>query len=197
MRESSGLANKLIHEIEAVKDSDRNLIIAIDGDCCSGKTTLAKKLAEQFSCNIIHIDDFYLPIHLRSENRFKQPGRNIHWERLLDEVLSPLQDGQKVKYCKYIPEKKAFSSEITLEAKPLTIVEGTYALLPELQHFYSIKVNLSVDLITQYKRIEKREPSEKVNQFKRIWIPKSKTYLDMYDIENNSDFNFDTSETII
>ena len=40
-------------------------ILAIDGRCASGKTTLAGELQKRQACNVIHLDDFYLP-RLRS-----------------------------------------------------------------------------------------------------------------------------------
>ena len=36
------------------------VIVAIDGKCTSGKTTLASKLAELYDCNVFHMDDFFL-----------------------------------------------------------------------------------------------------------------------------------------
>ena len=39
---------------------DKPLLVAIDGRCASGKSTLAKDLQKQLDCNVIHMDDFYL-----------------------------------------------------------------------------------------------------------------------------------------
>ena len=36
------------------------VIVAIDGSCTSGKTTLATHLAEIYDCNVFHMDDFFL-----------------------------------------------------------------------------------------------------------------------------------------
>ena len=42
---------------------DKPLLVAIDGRCASGKSTLAKDLQKQLDCNVIHMDDFYLQPH--------------------------------------------------------------------------------------------------------------------------------------
>ena len=43
------------------------LVLALDGRCGSGKTTLANTLARQFPASItLHTDDFYLPPAQRS-----------------------------------------------------------------------------------------------------------------------------------
>ena len=45
-------AKKQIDELLAAKNT---VIVAIDGKCTSGKTTLASKLAEIYDCNVFHI----------------------------------------------------------------------------------------------------------------------------------------------
>ena len=53
---------KKIDELLTQKDM---VVVAIDGKCTSGKTTLASKLAEIYDCNVFHMDDLFL----RSEQR--------------------------------------------------------------------------------------------------------------------------------
>ena len=53
--------------------SQKPYILAIDGRCASGKTTLANELSQSLSCNVVHMDDFYLPFALRTPERMAQP----------------------------------------------------------------------------------------------------------------------------
>ncbi|MCL1877401.1 MAG: hypothetical protein FWF80_00945, partial [Defluviitaleaceae bacterium] len=62
-------------------------VIAIDGRSASGKTTLASELAAQTGASVIHMDDFFLPQDLRTEERLNTPGGNVHHERFASEVL--------------------------------------------------------------------------------------------------------------
>lgn len=74
------------------KEIDKNIInkhlfiIAIDGDCASGKTTLANLIAKHYSANIIHMDDFF-PTNTNEKDdnidytRFKRKLL-IHWEMI-------------------------------------------------------------------------------------------------------------------
>ena len=72
------------------KGQGHNLaFVAIDGRCASGKTTLAGQIQAAAQCNMVHIDDFYLPFSLQTEERMAQPGGIIDFDRLLSEVLFP------------------------------------------------------------------------------------------------------------
>ncbi len=48
--------------------------LAIDGPCASGKSTLAKTLADIYRCPVVHMDDFFLQPHQRTPERLAQPG---------------------------------------------------------------------------------------------------------------------------
>ena len=60
-------------------------IVAIDGACCSGKTTLAQALGQALQAPVFHMDDFYLPFALRTPQRLQMPGGHMDWERLAQE----------------------------------------------------------------------------------------------------------------
>ena len=72
---------------------DKPLLVAIDGRCASGKSTLAKDLQKQLDCNVIHMDDFYLQPHQRTTKRLREPGGNVDYERFETEVLQPMLTG--------------------------------------------------------------------------------------------------------
>ena len=73
--------------IDNIKVKDR-VIVAIDGRCASGKTTVGTRLAELLCADIIHIDDYYLPMSERCENWKDIIAGNIDIERLKSEVLA-------------------------------------------------------------------------------------------------------------
>ena len=62
----------------------RPLVLALDGRCGSGKTTLANGLAAQFpGCTLLRTDDFYLPPARRSPDWAHTPCANMDLSRLL------------------------------------------------------------------------------------------------------------------
>ena len=71
--------NRLITVQNAIQQllcEKETVIVAIDGNCTSGKTTLANQLAANYDCNVFHMDDFFLPVDMRTEERLTTPGGN-------------------------------------------------------------------------------------------------------------------------
>ena len=83
-------------KIEKLLSEKRNPVIAIDGPCSSGKTTLAVFLAEKYGFQVIHTDSFFLPSEMRSKERLSQPGGNVHYERFNDEVACGIKSSVNV-----------------------------------------------------------------------------------------------------
>ena len=153
------------------------IIIAIDGRCASGKTTLAKAISEQIDCNVIHMDDFFLRPEQRTANRLATPGENIDHERFLEEVLIPLSKGFPVTYHPFDCHKMGFGEEILLSPKKINIVEGSYSYHPSLRDYYAYTFFLTISLEEQMKRIIDREGVEKAKIFKEKWIPLEEEYF--------------------
>ena len=112
-----------IDELLAWKDT---VIVAIDGPCTSGKTTLARKLAELYDCNLFHMDDFFLRPEQRTPERFAEAGGNVDYERFRDEVLIPLKNGTDFSYRPFDCKTFTLAAPVAVEPKKLTIIEGSY-----------------------------------------------------------------------
>ena len=88
------------------------VLVALDGRCGSGKTTLAAQLARQFPQSItVHTDDFYLPPASRVANWEQIPCANMDLERLRAQVLTPARAGQAVPYRAYSCRAGAYLPE--------------------------------------------------------------------------------------
>ena len=79
------------------------IIIAIDGMTGAGKTTLAQELSEALKAQIFQADDFFLIPSLRTEERYNEPGGNIHYERMKEEVIDKIKEGKINDVIKYKP----------------------------------------------------------------------------------------------
>ena len=115
---------KLIGAIEALLAENRPVLVAIDGPCAAGKTTLGAKLQEKFDCNLFHMDDYFLRPEQRTEARFQEPGGNVDYERFREEVLEPLKRGETFSYRPFDCKTFTLAQPVPVVPKKLTIIEG-------------------------------------------------------------------------
>lgn len=173
------------------------VIMAIDGRCASGKSTLAAALKEKTGCNVIHADDFFLRKEQRTQERFEEVGGNIDYERLRDEVLIPLSREGKCAYRRFdCKSMKLSEEEVAVAPNPLTVIEGSYSCHPMLFKYYDFLVFMNIVQCEQLKRIEKRNGSEAVEIFQNRWIPLEEKYFAAYRISERCDLIIDTSDGI-
>lgn len=164
-----------------------NDIIAIDGPSGSGKTTLASEIANMYNVDIVHMDDFFLPIDLRTKERLNECGGNVHYERFLDEVGNGIQSRGEFCYRKFSCKTMSYESKIRISYKKPIIVEGSYSLRADFRGLYTKMLYLEVDEETQKQRIIKRVGIERYEDFKNIWIPKEKEYIEKFQIKKSAD----------
>ena len=173
---------KKIDELLTQKDM---VIVAIDGKCTSGKTTLAFKLAEIYDCNVFHMDDFFLRPEQRTPDRFTEVGGNVDYERFQEEVLLPLKSGKAFSYRPFDCSTFTLAAPVAVAPKRLNIIEGTYSHHPYFGNPYDLKILLTVDEETQRKRILER-PVFLHKRFFVEWIPMENRYFDGFAISANS-----------
>lgn len=165
------------------KTEDVQLIV-IDGMCGSGKSTLAGELAGELNAPIIHMDDFFLPYHLRTGERLSQPGGNVDYERFEQEVLPFAGKEDAFQYRRFSCSDGSFS-DACCPAGKVRIVEGSYSLhprfLPVWQKVNALRVFLSVEEGEQLKRISLRNP-DLVENFRTRWIPMENAYFAAYSV---------------
>lgn len=153
------------------------VMVAIEGKCTSGKTTLAAGLAEIYDCNVFHMDDFFLRPEQRTQDRFAEIGGNVDYERFRSEVLEPLQSDLPFTYRPFLCSSQTLGDPIFVTQKRLTIVEGTYSLHPYFEDPYDLKILLTVTEETQRQRILNR-PQFLHDRFFNEWIPMENRYFE-------------------
>ena len=161
-------------------------VVAIDGNCGSGKTTGVKMIAEALGCSIIQMDDFYLTPAMRTQKRRMEPGGNVNYERFKEEVIPFIKSKDAFSYRKYDAPSNSFVGNIEITCPDLVIVEGAYALRPDLRASYDLSVFSKASYELQIKRLSERE-GEFVEEYKNIWIPLENTYHEFFDLEKNVD----------
>ena len=160
----------------ALLSQKERILIAIDGRCASGKTTLAKALSEALSAPFVSCDDFFLPQEKRTKERLLEIGGNMERERLLSCVIAPFCRGESVSYRPFLCQTFFLGDAVTLPKSRILIVEGTYSCHTELWSYYDLHIFLTVTKDEQKRRILERNPHN-ANDFFTKWIPMEENYL--------------------
>lgn len=166
---------------------DKPLVIALDGRCASGKTTVAQVLAQKLQGSVIHMDDFFLPAELRTEERLSVPGGNVHYERFREEVLGRLSGRGDFTYRSFDCSKMELGEERLVKGADLYIVEGAYSTHPALGNYMQLKIFSDVEREVQFQRIRERGGEGALKAFKERWIPMEEAYFAAYRIRETSD----------
>lgn len=175
-----------VDAIQRLIDQQGDVLVAIDGRCASGKTTLGFYLQSVFRCNLFHMDDFFLRNEQRTSNRISEIGGNVDYERFKEEVLQPLIEKRTVNYRVFSCQTRTIVSEEEMPYCPVNIIEGSYSQHPYFQDPYQLHVFLTIDQESQLKNIKERNGVEKLEDFKKLWIPKEEAYFKKFPVEKNS-----------
>ena len=165
------------------------LLVAIDGRCASGKTTLASLIKEETNCNIIHMDNFFLRAEQRTKERLQEPGGNVDYERVKEEVLIPLSQGHEFSYQPFDCKSMELKSPVKTKPAAVTIIEGSYSCHPVLWDFYDLRIFLNTTPEEQLRRIKKRNGTEAAQVFLNKWIPLEEKYFMEYNIQKRCDLS--------
>lgn len=180
-------------EISRLIEQRSPVVIGVDGRCGSGKTGFASLVESLFSCNVLHMDDFYLPPDQRAANWNEVLGGNIDFDRFYAEALSKARLGEALLYRPYCCKEGKIKKELPLPPRILTVVEGSYSLHPQLRGNagYDFKIFLTCSKKEQERRLKEREGSH-FTAFREKWIPMEEHYFSRYAIEESCDLQLET-----
>ncbi len=186
---------KLVEQIRMWADaqSQKTLILAIDGSCTAGKSTLANRLKAEFDCNLFFMDDFFLRPEQRTRERLDRIGGNVDYERFRAEVLEPLKTGQLFSYHPFDCSTGRLGDPVPAEPKRINIIEGSYSHHPYFGDPYDLKIFLDVSPEVRERRILAR-PAFLHRRFFEQWIPMEQRYFEAFGIREKADILYTPEE---
>lgn len=170
-----------------------SVTIAIEGNSGSGKSCFAKLLEETYQCNVIHMDDFFLPPDRKTRQRLSEPGGNVDYERFEREVIEGIKKKETFEYQVFDCRQGRLTEWVKVIPNRLNIIEGVYSLHPNYQDFYDLKIFLYTPEAVQESRILKRNGPYLLERFKKEWIPLENEYFEAFKIKEISDYRINTT----
>lgn len=178
-------------ELERLWNEGGRALVAIDGRCASGKSSLAACLERRLGLPVIHMDDFFLRRSQRTQERLSKPGGNVDHERFLAEVLEPLHAGKPAVYRPYSCRTGELGEERVVNPAPVVLVEGSYSCHPALWDRYAQRVFLTVEPEEQLRRIQGRDGEARLKEFREQWIPLEERYFSAFQVEDRCGYQLE------
>ena len=179
--------NLVVAQIDELIMQKEQVIVAIEGNCTAGKTTLAMKLEQLYDCNVFHMDDFFLQKEQRTPERMIEVGGNVDYERFRTEVIEPILAGETVLYRPFCCKTLQIGEGTEILPKRVNIIEGSYSQHTYFGDIYDMKVFMEIEEEKQLENIRKRNGEEQLEVFKARWIPKEEAYFEAFQVKENSD----------
>lgn len=175
------------------KNTDKAIIVAIDGRCGSGKSTLGAYLHQTFhlESNLFHMDDFFLQMEQRTAKRMQETGGNVDYERFFASVLIPVLKRRTVIYRPFSCKEERLLTGKQIPYKKLNIIEGSYSLHPYFTKMagrdpFDLRIFLDVSKEKQLENIVRRNGTESGKIFSKLWIPKEEAYFSEFFIRESA-----------
>jgi len=172
---------------QAQAQAQAPIIIAIDGRAAAGKSTMATILSAVLKADLIHMDDFFLPLELRTAERFAEAGGNVHYERFCLEVLPFLKNRAGFSYRTFDCSIMDYGKSRFVQSEAWRIVEGSYSCHPKFGDYADLRVFCDITPEKQMQRIKKRNGDAMARVFKEKWIPLEEQYLVSAQIKEKAD----------
>jgi len=153
------------------------LLVGIDGGGGAGKSTFARSLKSAFAslplrATIVQMDDFFLP-----SSKTPVPANDgfvdgtIDWQRVVDQVISPLLANQSGRYQRYDWPSHALAEWHTVDSGGIVIVEGVCSLRRELAPLYDYRIWVECPLTLGLARGIARDGEKVCDRWKKVWMP--------------------------
>lgn len=172
----------LKEEMRRLLKEKGSVVVAIEGPCGAGKSTLAEELGREFDARVFHADDYFLRPEQRTPERLAETGGNFDRERFFTEVAEPARLGQDAVCRQYFCRNGTLSDSFRVKFAPITVVEGSYCMHPGLGGYFDIGVFLHISPQEQSRRIMKRNGPELHKRFMEEWVPMENRYFKAMDV---------------
>lgn len=160
-------------------------IVALDGPSGSGKSTLSRNWSEQYGWTVFHTDDYFLPEQAKTKERLNEPGGNLDWERLQQEILMHRQDDAIASH-RFDCRTQQLIRREKVPRGTVLVIEGVYAMHPQFQPYLDFQLFLDVDPSVRTQRLRERNPVLWPT-FEQEWIPMEDRYFETFHIRSQAD----------
>jgi uridine kinase len=171
-------ASDILRAVEALATHRTTRLVGIDGCGGAGKSTLAGRLAEaRPDVTVVPMDRFFQVASSRSVPAgCSEIGRDFDWQRLREQVLSPLSAGIAARYQALDWDAERLAGWHEVESGGIVVVEGVYSIRSELSHFYDLRIWVECPADVRLHRGLLRDGESARARWVDAWMPVENAY---------------------
>ena len=183
------LVQQAINSIQKLQSTVPCVIVGVDGPGGSGKSTIAKQIADAVNATLIHSDHFYKTVDKRDDTHASHQivSDKFDWDLLQKKVFDVAIPGKKISYQPYSWEIEGLLPHIQYVVGNVLVVEGIYALQDRFLDNYHVKIWVEVPEEIRLERGVKRDGEKMRDAWQHIWIPQDKRYFDVHRPDKKAD----------
>lgn len=178
---------------ELLQNNSKPVLVVLDGRSGTGKTTIAKQIANRLNGVEILADNFWVggsDEEWDKRSPQEKSEQAIDWKRIKTDVLEPLLAGKSASWHPFNWKTGEGLAEESIEAEPkkLVVLEGAYSSRPELQDIIDLSILVEVpDDANRRDRLINREGTEYMDNWHKRWDPAEDYYFSK--VRPNSSFD--------
>lgn len=151
--------------------------IGIDGPGGAGKSTLARRIADEVQrAVVVPVDDFWGPSIAQWD-----------WDRFFVEVVRPLRDGQDARYQEWDWDLDAGGPWHDIAAGCVVVVEGVSATRVEVELPWALRIWVDTPPEVRLERALERDGPGLMARWFDDWIPSEVAYIAAQDPQQRAD----------
>jgi uridine kinase len=155
-------------------------LVAIDGPGGSGKSTFASLLsAAAGGAPVIHTDDF-----ASADNPINW------WPRLLEQVITPLTNGEPAHYQRYDWPSESLAEWHTVQPAPIVIIEGVSAARSEWSDHLTFVIWIETPREVRLARAVERDGDDALEDWE-VWMGEEDLHYERDPTRERADFVID------
>ena len=155
---------KIAEQIKKLYNTNRTLIVGIDGKSTVSKELHRKLSKEKYKITLLHIDDFIHPRAIRYNKNYAEWEcyYNLQWryDYLVNEVVNPMKCGSDFKAKVELYDKDNdtyFYSETNVPVGSIVIIEGVFLQRQELKDVFDYMIYIDIPEETRLNRVLERD----------------------------------------
>ncbi len=201
------IVEKLIAQKLVIKD--RCLIVGIDGQGCSGKSTLSQNIKNSLvksgiKAEVVSIDDFCNKRAIRYSSELpcweQHYYNNFDYMKFERDILKEARITGKIEFIDFvldtIEDEYTKKLDVSLDSEGILIVEGIFIFKNEFKKYYDYSIMLVVEIDEQLRRASERDIFKNVN-LKMLLNKYNDRYIPAYKLYENIDMPYSFVDLIV